>query len=178
MHRYYAVNHQHLPIMGSRGCPYSCTYCSNHALRQKLKGTYVRFRSPSNVIDEIMSRLNDPMLKGFSFLYFFDDTFILDKNYVTEFCKEYRQKGLPARFKWTANVRANLVTDEIIRMMKDAGCYEVRMGVESGNDFVLNTVYKRQMTKQQILNACEIIKNMELCFDSILFLVHPMKQKQ
>ena len=55
-----------------------------------------------------------------------------------------------------------LVTDEIINAMKDAGCYEVRMGVETGNDYIRNEVYKRNMTKEQLDKAIKIIKKNKL----------------
>jgi radical SAM superfamily enzyme YgiQ (UPF0313 family) len=93
------------------------------------------------------------------FLYFFDDTFILYKKFVDDFCKLYKQKGFDNKIKWTANVRANLVTENIIKKMKNAGCYEVRMGVESGNDYIRNDIYNRNMSKQELVNAFKIIKN-------------------
>ena len=157
--RYFPMNHYHLPIMGSRGCPYNCTFCSNHALKKNLKGKYVRFRTPENIIKEIDLRIKQYYNIGMKFLYFFDDTFILNKNFVNNFCKRYRQKGFDKKIKWTANVRANLVTDDIIKTMKDAGCYEVRMGVESGNDYIRNDVYNRNMSKEQLQNSFKIIKD-------------------
>jgi radical SAM superfamily enzyme YgiQ (UPF0313 family) len=158
LERYFLVNHHHLPIMASRGCPYSCTYCSNHALRKKLKGTYVRFRSVDNVIAEIEKRMQQYRSRGFSYLYFFDDTFILHSDFIKEFCQKFTEKGFHKHIRWTANVRANLVTDDIIRIMKEAGCYEVRMGVESGNDYIRNTIYRRNMSQEQLLKAFHIIK--------------------
>ena len=50
-----------------------------------------------------------------NFLYFFDDTFILNKDFINEFCKKYKKKGFHKKIKWTVNVRANLVTNEIIK---------------------------------------------------------------
>ncbi|KYK26272.1 hypothetical protein AYK20_09900 [Thermoplasmatales archaeon SG8-52-1] len=157
--RYFPMNHNHLPIMGSRGCPYNCTFCSNHALKNRLIGKYVRFRSPENIIKEIDLRIKQYYSKGMKYLYFFDDTFILNKNFVDDFCKRYKKKGFDKRIKWTANVRANLVTDDIIKIMKDAGCYEVRMGVESGNDYIRNDIYNRNMSKEQLQNSFKIIKD-------------------
>jgi radical SAM superfamily enzyme YgiQ (UPF0313 family) len=168
--RYFIVNHNHFPIMASRGCPYNCTYCSNHVLRKNLEGKYVRFRSVDSVIKEIELRINQYSNRGLKFFYFFDDTFISNTKFILEFCKKYKEKGFHTRFKWTANVRANLVTEEIIKAMKDAGCYEVRMGVESGNDYIRNSVYKRNMSHQQLINTFRITKKyyLQLRLDFII----------
>ena len=155
--KYFPMNHQHLPIMGSRGCPYDCTFCGNHALKKKLEGKYVRFRSVDSIIEEIELRMKQFYDKGMKFLYFFDDTFILHKEFVDEFCRKFKKKEFHKKIKWTANVRANLVTNDIIKKMKDAGCYEVRMGVESGNDYIRNDVYNRKMSKEHLNNAFRII---------------------
>lgn len=156
--KYFLINNNHLPIMGSRGCPYNCTYCSNHAIKGRLKGKYVRFRSVDSIIKEIELRINQYSSQGMRYLFFYDDTFILNKDFVFEFCKKFKEKGFDKLIKWNVNVRANLVTEEIIKTMKDAGCYEVRMGVEAGNDDIRNNLYKREMTKNQIYDAVEIIK--------------------
>ena len=157
MQRYFVINNNHLPIMASRGCPYSCSYCSNHALKKTLLGTYVRFRSVENVLEEVELRLKQYHEKGLRYLYFFDDTFILDKTFVYEFCKRFKEEGYHRMIRWNVNVRANLVTDAMIHTMKGAGCYQVRMGVETGNDYIRNTIYKRDMTNEQISRAFEII---------------------
>ena len=167
---YFMINHKHFPIMGSRGCPYNCTFCGNHALKKNLLGQYVRFRSVENIINEIEQRVKTYYKKGMKYFYFFDDTFILYKKFVFEFCRKYKEKGLDKKIKWTANVRANLVTDDIIKAMKNAGCYEVRMGVESGNDYIRNKVYNRNMSRDQLLNAFKIIKKngLQLRLDFII----------
>lgn len=156
--KYFLINNNHLPIMGSRGCPYACTYCSNHAIKKKLEGKYVRLRSADSIIKEIEMRINQYYSRGLRFLFFYDDTFILDKKFVSEFCKKFKEKGWDKKIKWNVNVRANLVTEEIIKEMKEAGCYEVRMGVEAGNDKIRNDLYKRCMSEEQIYNAVKIIK--------------------
>jgi radical SAM superfamily enzyme YgiQ (UPF0313 family) len=156
------IYNNHLSIMASRGCPYSCSYCNNHALRRTLKGTYVRFRSVENVIEEIDLRIKQYYDKGFRYFYFFDDTFILNKDYVLKFCKQFKEKGFHKLLRWNVNIRANLVTDELMRALKDAGCYQVRMGVESGNEYIRNTIYNRGMTNQEIFHAVDIIKKNNL----------------
>ena len=158
LEKYFAINHNHLPITASRGCPYACSYCSNHALKKKLEGKYVRFRSVDNIIQEIELRIKQYHKEGFKYLYFFDDTFILDRDFVLEFCKKFKRRGLNKLIKWNVNVRADLVTDEIIKSMKDAGCYEARMGIEAGSDYIRNKVYNKNITKEQIFNAFGTIK--------------------
>ena len=162
MQRYFFINNNHLPIMASRGCPYSCSYCSNHALKETLKGTYVRFRSAENVMKEIDLRMNQYYGKGLKYLYFFDDTFTLNKKFVLKFCRRFKEKGYHKKIKWNVNVRANLVSDELLHVMKDAGCYQVRMGVETGNEDIRNKVYVRNMTNQQIYDAFHVIHRNKL----------------
>ena len=121
MHKYHdcpgGIPQPSVQVLASRGCPYGCSYCSNHALSKKLEGKYVRFRSADDVIEEIELRIKQLQKKGLKYLYFYDDTFIINKDFVIEFCEKFKKKGFNKIIKWNANVRANLVTDEIIKIM-------------------------------------------------------------
>lgn len=158
MEKYYRVNVNHMSIMASRGCPYSCTYCCSHVMRKTLRGRWVRFRSAENVIEEVKYRIKKYYDRGLRFFQFNDDTFIADRKFVYGFCELYKKNGFHKKILWTANVRANLVDDEIIKTMKSAGCYEAGMGVESGDEFIRNKIYKRNMSMDQIMNAVNIIR--------------------
>lgn len=140
-------------FLAGRGCPYNCTYCFNHALSElyRGKGRRFRLRSVQNVIDEVRWVGDHYPLE---FVVFVDDTFVLSPDWLAEFAAEYpRQVGLP----FFCNTRANLVTAEQVRLLKEAGCHSVSMGVEAGNDRIRNELLKRHMSKEQILEAARLI---------------------
>ncbi len=175
LEKYFKVNNNHITLMASRGCPYSCTYCSNHVLNKELKGKYVRFRSVDNLLDEVGNVIENYSSRGFKYIYFIDDIFILNKKWVLEFCRKYKERGYDKKVKWTSSVRANLVDVEIIHAMKEAGCYQVGMGIESSDDFIRNKIYKRNMSKSQIMNAVRIIKDAGLKISTQFIIGAPLE---
>jgi len=141
-------------FMASRGCPYHCSYCSNQLLQQTYcsgrPADYVRFRSVENVIAEIKQAREDyPFVKT---CHFDDDLFFLRGKWAREFSEKYStQIGLP----FSCNMRPNHLNGKIAGLLKKAGCIEVRMGVESGNEWIRNDILKRNLNDRQILNAFE-----------------------
>ncbi|MBF0179305.1 MAG: radical SAM protein [Magnetococcales bacterium] len=155
---YFLFNNNHLTLMSGRGCPYSCTYCSNHILKKTMTGKYVRQRSVESVLDEVQTAIDRYASRGFKYIYFIDDIFILNRKWTLEFCRQYIARGYHRKIRFTCSVRANLVTEEVIRALKDAGCYQVGMGIEAADDAIRNDVYKRRMSREQIDRAVDIIK--------------------
>jgi radical SAM superfamily enzyme YgiQ (UPF0313 family) len=145
-------------FMSSRGCPYQCSFCANH-LQHRLyrgKGPIVRRRSAISFISEIAAIRST---WGFRKITFSDDVFIMDRNWLEEFLPMFKREiGVP----FMCNVRVNLVKNELIHYLKEHGCFGVSMGVESGNDFFRNTILKKNISRQQILKAGEIINNHKL----------------
>ena len=142
-------------VMASRGCPYQCTYCFNHQLQKAYKGkggNYVRKRTVDSIIAELKLYKKKYHIKT---VHFYDDTFILDKKWIMQFSMKYKKEiNLP----FYCLVRANLVTNDIIKALKHAGCACVGMGIESGNDYIRNKVLKRNMSTEQIISAAKIIR--------------------
>lgn len=140
----------------SRGCPYPCTYCSNHALANQygLKKSTIRYRSPESCMEEIEACLkNFPKAQTAHALYFLDDIFGIDKEWRNKFCELY-EKRFKVRF--AVLLRANLVDEEFLALLKKAGCYSITYGVESGNEYIRNKVMQRQMSQQKIIDIFDL----------------------
>jgi len=125
-------------LMTSRGCPYQCTFCD-----RKVFGNLTRGHSPDRVIAEVDEALHK---YGAREIRFFDDTFTFDKKRVMEICEKILQKGW--RFPWTCLTRVNAVTPELLRKMKEAGCWQVLFGLESGDPRVLSSIKKGTTVEQ------------------------------
>jgi anaerobic magnesium-protoporphyrin IX monomethyl ester cyclase len=142
-------------LVVSRGCPYHCTYCCNDALREANKGLGrpVRFRSVQLVIDEVKTILREyPTIDR---IVFCDDILPLWPTWFSEFSKKYKSEiGIP----FTCNLRPNLVTEKIVYELKNAGCIEIRFGLESGNDEIRQKVMNRDLTREQMLFAFRLCK--------------------
>jgi len=121
-------------IRGSRGCPYNCTFCSV----SKLSGRKIRFRSPQNIVDEMMEVVKNYRI---SVIHFFDDLFTANRQHVMDLCKEILRRKLSVY--WFANTRADTVDLEMMRVMKKAGCVGVTLGVESGSQKILDGMEKQ-----------------------------------
>ncbi len=137
-------------VILSRGCPYSCTYCSNKKMRDIYpnKNRYSRFHSPEYSIEYLKKLLS--ICPQIQYLNFRDDILPWKGGWLERFTTLYRKEiNLP----FICNYRANLVTPEVVRMLREAGCYQMFFGVESGNDFIRNQVLNRHMSREKILAA-------------------------
>ncbi|MBU0629562.1 MAG: B12-binding domain-containing radical SAM protein, partial [Candidatus Margulisbacteria bacterium] len=150
-------------FMFSRGCPFSCTYCSNHALAKtyNMPVNKPRFRSPENCIIEIKQLIGKFSIKK---VFIGDDTFGLDKEWTREFCKKYAEE---IRLPLICQLRVNLVDEELMRLLKHAGCIWVSCGVESGSPYIRNKIMKRNITNEQIINAYALFKKYKLISNAI-----------
>ncbi|MEW6686037.1 MAG: radical SAM protein [Candidatus Edwardsbacteria bacterium] len=135
----------YIDIISGRGCPNRCIFC---LWPQVMHGTRYRLRSPKNVVDEIEydMRLCPEVLKGEFF--FEDDTFTVNKERAILICEEILKRNLKITF--SVNARVDSADDELFRMMKKAGCRELLVGFESGDQDMLNRMNKHTTIEQAI----------------------------
>ncbi len=136
-------------VMTSRGCPFLCSYCANHAIARVYNEdrNLIRYNSVDRSIEEI-SRLKS--WYKFSRLYFIDDLFILNNLWLDEFLSKYKQRfDIP----FMCHIRPDVCTRDTLFKLKGAGCYSILLSVESANDHIRNVVMRRNITKEQLTNA-------------------------
>jgi anaerobic magnesium-protoporphyrin IX monomethyl ester cyclase len=121
------------PLVTSRGCVYWCDFCST----VRMFGRGYRWRSAKNVVDEI-ELVHDKY--GVDQVTFYDDAFSVDRERVMKICGEIRSRRLDVT--WDCGTRVDMVDRELMTAMRDAGCFCVWLGVESGSEKILGAMNK------------------------------------
>ena len=130
----------------SRGCPSSCTFC----MTPPMSGRKIRFRSPENIVaemDECVTRF------GITEFFFRADTFTIRREWTLALCKQIRSRSWAREIHWVANARASTLDPELLTAMKQAGCWLIAVGFESGSDETLKKVRKGTTVKMNLLAA-------------------------
>ncbi len=130
-------------IIGSRGCPFHCTYCQ--PTLRRLFGTKLRYRSPRNVVDEIVSLKEKLGIQAFIFQ---DDTLTIDRKWVIEFTDLLAKER--TGLIWGCNTRADTIDRELLVRMYNAGLRKIQIGGESGTIRILSDVYKKGIVPEQV----------------------------
>jgi len=133
-------------IMCSRGCPFSCVFCSTD-----IYGKRVRTRPVANVIKEIKHVIND---FGIDHFYFEDDTLTLNRKFILELCGEIEKENL--KFTWEGHTRANLFDEELASRMSRCGLIRLSFGLETADENVMEILKKGGVKPQHLVTANEL----------------------
>lgn len=135
-------------IMGSRGCPFSCTFCNNSLVKKLYAGQkHLRFRSVENVIEELViakERYNPKVVN------FLDEVFASRPSWLSRFATEYKQKvGIP----FIACTHPAVESEKRIEQLAMAGCKKVDMGVQTISDRLKKEILDRPESVEQVAGA-------------------------
>ena len=162
-----------MPLIASRGCARTCSFCSIHTFYRAAPGKIVRTRKPAEVVRE-MRMLHEE--RGITVFLFQDDDFPLFgtvwRRWASDFVDELHRSGLPGKVIWKMNCRADAVDRDLFIRMRDAGLYLVYMGLESGSEQGLETLHK-QITVAQNLRAVKMLKSIGLMWEYGFMLLDP-----
>jgi len=135
-------------VITSRGCPFLCIWCAS----QCVFGRRVRRRSVDNVLEELDHLVNRYRIDT---VWFIDDTFTLNKQWVMDFCRRMQARG--TRLVWGCQAHIRTADEEMFSAMKQAGCVQLDFGVESGSDKVLKAL-KKNSDAESVREAFRIAK--------------------
>lgn len=147
-------------FIASRGCPFNCSYCFNERFSELYegKGKRTRFRSVENLVSEVKEVVSASPTR---FVYFQDDTFTLNSDWLSSFAELYSQK---IKLPFHCHVRANTINEERVESLKKAGCYSVHIAAETADDKLRNEILNRKMSKEQIFSASELLRKNRIKF--------------
>ena len=149
------------PLISSRGCPFSCDFCSRPVFGQSF-----RTRSAANIVDEI-----EEIIKlGYSRVWFADDCFTLNRSQVMAVCDELVKRDL--RIEWECLSRVDTMDSQVASRMRSAGCVRVFFGIESGTNSILDLM-RKQITVEQARKAVYNAKEAGLQVGAFFILGYP-----
>ena len=163
-------------LNASRGCPFSCSYCSAINLRRlyKGKGRYVRFRTVESVMNELHeAKKKIPKLRV---IHFWDEIFSDEEGWVEEFARRYKKEiGIPFRI-WGHPMK---VDKKIIAHLVDAGLHQIVVGVQSGSISVRKDTFHRPETQEQIIESSRILSECKVPKVYYDFMIrHPFENQE
>lgn len=147
------IGSQVTTVMGSRGCPFDCTFCSS-----KIVFKHPRQFSARYVVEEVKNLVKEYNIKA---VFFTDDTFTINQQRIREFCNLLIEEGLSRQIKWDVQGRADMIKPDmlaLLKLMKEAGCVQIDYGFESGSQRILNFLKKSQVSLGDNKRAIRITK--------------------
>ncbi len=157
-------------VFASRGCFARCTFCGSwNTWTRKM-----RFRSPANVLAEIIQLHETYHTEFFSFQ---DDTFTANRRLVVNLCQRIRKYPFRGNFRWVCNTRPDCIDDELVAQMKDAGCTAIALGIETGSALTMERIAKG-FTLEDCRKAVEAVKKHGLVFSGQFMIGFPWETEK
>jgi radical SAM superfamily enzyme YgiQ (UPF0313 family) len=153
------------PIITTRGCPYSCTFCA----AKLITGIKMRRRSVAHVLAEIKMLYRD---YGIREIHIVDDNFTQDKRFAKELLTKFIDLHLGISLAFPNGVRLETLDSELLQLMKGAGCYLVSVGIESGSDRILRLM-RKNLSTGEIREKMRVIRQAGLDAAGFFILGYP-----
>jgi radical SAM superfamily enzyme YgiQ (UPF0313 family) len=140
-----------IPILSSRGCPLSCSFC----MSKSFVGKRIRFRSPKVTVDEIEMLMER---YGATYFEFSDDNISIKKSHIIGICDEIIKRKLDIQFSLATGLHLPSANEEIFQKLAQAGCVTIALPIEHGNDYIRNEVIGKNLSRKHIIHVRDICK--------------------
>ena len=159
-----------IPILGTRGCPYECTFCSNDRMWTK------RFimRSANNIVDEMEYMKKKYNVSAFSFM---DSTFIVNNKKVIGFCEELIKRDLNIKYQLPAGTRCEAINQELVNALEKSGLEKLSLAPESGSEEIRNII-KKKINYSKFINAVKMLSKSRISVGCFIVIGFPEDNKK
>lgn len=147
-------------FIGSRGCPYKCTFCFNAQMQEIFKNSknYIRYKKPETFIEEIEIEKRKGNLK---YICFTDDIFTMDKKWLFKFTELYKER---INIPYMCQIRVEYSDEEVLSCLKNSGCDRVMFGLETGNEEIRTRLLNKKIKNDDIHRMSAMLKEYGIKF--------------
>jgi anaerobic magnesium-protoporphyrin IX monomethyl ester cyclase len=160
-----------LSMITSRGCPFNCSFCSVHL----HMGKTFRAHSVDYVVHHIEYVVNKYWVKT---IYFEDDNLTFDIKRFEAICDKIIEKGIKFQWETPNGVRADYLTLNLLKKMKKSGCQSVFVGIESGDQYVLDNIIGKSLKLKNVIKFAEMCKKIGLKTGAFYVIGFPGETKE
>lgn len=164
--------------IGSRGCPYRCTFCDAHGIAKAVAGRYFRKKDPSLYVAELVYQYKKYGNLGIRCAQLFDSVFTFDNDWLNAFCDYYRSLGMHEKLPLSVFSRVDHLSEEKIRTLSKSGLKILRVGIETGNERIRNEVYNKKISNEVITEMYRIAHENGIIFTTYFILGGPSETRE
>jgi len=145
-------------MLASRGCPFSCGFCSVDPIAKAIPGNYYRCHSPERVVEEMVSLYEKFRPLGGRYIHFDDANFGLNIHQLRGIHRVLFEKGIKDSIPWAAKMHPKLLTPERAQHCKEMGCFQVSLGIEHADAQMRKNVLMKNVEDEDIERSIALLK--------------------
>jgi len=169
---------QMIYFVGNRGCPFTCPFCEACEISQFVDGKYFREINPERYAQEIVYQWKIFKKRGMKLAQLFDPIPTINLEWVKRFCNEYKSLVDPKTHPFSMFSRFDSLTEEKIKRLSQAGCVNLRCGIESGDYFIRKNIHQKNITNEKIFEVSKLLKKYKINLTAYFILGAPGESKK